>query len=532
MRKRLPVVVLSLCLLGSLATGPAVPQAVDLGLYVTDYLDEQVVQIKPLGGRVSTTARMFAAPGEYEPVSFAVRPTERVEQMMMAPSALRGPGGTIPADRVRVESVEGYHGGDRNILMGLGHAWDMPAYSRELFWVTVHVPEDAKPGTYRGVVNITSKGERIGQLDVELEVLPVELIEPPYALGYNYSSPKDPDVLAAQLRDMREHGMTTVGALYNFHLPVNDDDTSELGDFVEHYAAAGFVQPLYFASPMSLTVSDLLGYGPIDSRRFQRKYISVMRKLHAETQRHDVPVVFSIGDEFTNKGLPGVEYGTQLAKLTYEELPEIVTTSDMNGYMEVMGMAPYLDVAAFNNGWDGADRHNQGRRLVNKDFILEVEKTGAIPWFVNTGTGRFPFGFFFWKMSHYGVKGKVEWYYKLGDNERGSVVRSEGTQIWPTVAYERSREGIDDLRYLWTLERAIAEAMMAGRAEAEEVAAADALLKRIADSIIDNWTAYTQGGEEFSVDGFDVMSNEKAATFGSYNAIRRAVAEAIMAVQG
>jgi len=48
-------------------------------------------------------------------------------------------------------------------------------------------------------------------------------------------------------------------------------------------------------------------------------------------------------------------------------LPEVATTSDMNGYMEVMAMAPYLNVATFNNGWDGIDNHNKGRHLINRE---------------------------------------------------------------------------------------------------------------------------------------------------------------------
>lgn len=408
----------AICALLCLLPAAALAQDVDLGIYVTDALAEQTVRIKPLGADPTSVARVFASPGEYEPISFAVRPTARVEQMMMHATALIGPG-EIPAANVAVASIESFHGGDRDVLGPLGRAWDMPAYQRELFWATIHVPDDAKAGQYRGAVEITSRDRKVGQVDIELEVLPIRLAEAPYALGLNYSSPKDPEALAAHLADMRAHGMTTVAPLYNFHLPINDDDTSELGAFIEAYRQAGFRQPLYFASPMSLTVIDLVGYGPVDSRRFQRKYISVMRKLHAEAMRHDVPVIFSIGDEFTNKGLPGVEFAEKLAKLTFEELPEIATTSDMNGYREVMAMAPYLDVATFNNGWDGADRHNQGRRLINKAFLEEVQQTGAIPWFVNAGSGRFPYGLFFWKMAGYGVRGKVEWYYNLGDNAEG-----------------------------------------------------------------------------------------------------------------
>lgn len=53
-------------------------------------------------------------------------------------------------------------------------------------------------------------------------------------------------------------------------------------------------------------------------------------------------------------------------------------------------MAPYLNYANFNNGWDGIDGHNEGRRLLNDRFLRQVvDQTGAIPYFVNAGKGRF-----------------------------------------------------------------------------------------------------------------------------------------------
>ena len=81
--------------------------------------------------------------------------------------------------------------------------------------------------------------------------------------------------------------------------------------------------------------------------------------------------------------------------------------------------------------YDRPDLVNTGRTLINKAFITELrEKTGAIPWFVNAGSGRLPFGFFFWKMTKHCVRGKVEWYYNL-DNEKGSLVRTDGATVWP-----------------------------------------------------------------------------------------------------
>lgn len=559
MVKRIAVLLVLLSLAGS-------AHALNLELYFTDYLasqdrdiapsagvpvsyaDVKAVTFKTADGRTMTyndvesltvkprvqvdvtTARIFASPGEFEPVSFALKLLEPAEQVFITSGPLIGPAGVIPKENVKITSVEGYNGGDYQALMPLAAAWNMAGFSKELFWTTVKVPAGAGAGLYRGTITVTSNNVAVGKLTLELEVLPIKLAQVPVALGYNYSNPKDPEALAAHFTDMREHGMTTVAPLYEWHMPIYDDDTRELGQLIEAYKKAGFKQPMMFATPMGLTVRDLVGYGPVDSQRFQRKYIEVMRKLWAEVQRHDVPVIFSIGDEMTNKGIEGVKMAGQLARLVHEELPEIPTTSDMNGYMEVMAMAPYLNIATFNNGWDGIDRHNKGRQLINKDFILEVQKKGAIPWFVNASEGRFPFGFFLWKMSRYGVKGKVEWYYNLGDNSQGSVVMVKGPTVYPTLAYERSREGVDDLRYVTTLENLIAECKKTGRAT-EETAAGEALLTRIADSIVDDWSAYSQGGQRFPADGFDVMDPAKAAAIGHYQSMRRAVADAIIAIQ-
>ncbi|MFB3893735.1 MAG: glycoside hydrolase domain-containing protein [Phycisphaerae bacterium] len=481
-------------------------------------------------------AKLFASPGEYEPFSFTLRPRENLQEVMIAGGELKGPdGAAIPAGNVVVRSVEGFQGGGFDILMPLAKPWNMGANSAEHFWCTVKVPADAKPGQYKGDVTVTAEGKPVGAIAIVLDVLPIKLAEPPFALGFNYSKPnKDADgkILAAQLADMREHGMTTVAPLYNWHMPVHDADTSELGNLLEAFKKAGFPATFYWAAPMDLQLSALAGYGAETSRRWQQKYIKVMRLMHEEVKKHGVPAIFSIGDELTNKGIEGVRIAGNVARFAWEELPEIATTSDMNGYMEVMAMAPYLNVATFNNGWDGIDNHNKGRHLLNKAFLEELQaKTGAIPWFVNADRGRFPFGLFFWKMTKYGVRGKVEWYYNLGDNERGSLVRTEGAAVHPTLEYERSREGIDDLKYVLKLESLIAEAAKAGKAK-DQCAKAQAALKTLLDAIADDWTVYQgKNALRFPDDGFGMLDPEKTASFGKLNNIRLEIVNHILAIQ-
>ena len=128
-----------------------------------------------------------------------------------------------------------------------------------------------------------------------LDVLPIRLGDPPFSLGFNYSNPKDPAALKAHLADMRAHGMTCVAPLYDWRMPIHDEDTSELGALLKAYKQAGFPGVFYFATPMNLQLSALAGYGDETSKRWQQKYIQVMRRLHAETLKHDVPVVPAYG---------------------------------------------------------------------------------------------------------------------------------------------------------------------------------------------------------------------------------------------
>ena len=102
--------------------------------------------------------------------------------------------------------------------------------------------------------------------------------------------------------------------------------------------------------------------------------------------------------------------------------------------------------------------------------------------------------------------------------------------VWPTIDYERSREGIDDLRYVSTLEKFIAKSKMSGTAQAES-SAAEAYLKQVEASMIPDWTAYSDGGMHWPVDGQAEVDPAKAAAIGSLNTLRRGVADHVLAIQ-
>ena len=75
----------------------------------------------------------------------------------------------------------------------------------------------------------------------------------------------------------------------------------------------------------------------------------------------------------------------------------------------------------------------------------------------------------------------------------------------------------------------IAQAKKTGNARPEAEAAAG-FLKRLEDSIIPNWTAYSRGGVRWPVDGMEALDPDKAASIGSLNSLRRTVADHIVAL--
>jgi hypothetical protein len=98
---------------------------------------------------------------------------------------------------------------------------EIPGGQVQQFWLTVHVPEGAAPGTYEGMIRICLAGIAEQDLPVHLEVLPIELRQPALHYGIYYrgilsatqtpefvsSELKTEQQLEAEFRDLKAHGI-------------------------------------------------------------------------------------------------------------------------------------------------------------------------------------------------------------------------------------------------------------------------------------------------------------------------------------
>ena len=171
----------------------------------------------------SNTVSLTACPGEYEPASFSVFAVEDLENVKPAVSDLSGDAGTIPSGAIDVRVVKWWYqngraGGnvplvsgpvllpelllhdDRVVVTsgGTNHFkdWQDPRDTKDLqpvdipegilkqFWLTVHVPKDAKAGHYTGTVKVIPQNRPAQDVQLNLEVFPFQLAGP--CLDYSF----------------------------------------------------------------------------------------------------------------------------------------------------------------------------------------------------------------------------------------------------------------------------------------------------------------------------------------------------------
>ena len=167
----------------------------------------------------STTMELFACRGEYEPASFVVTASKPLDGVVIEVGQLAGPGGRWAKEAVDVRVVKDYWRGvatptllvhDESFLaiepapteqdpkamkmVAKGELRDtaelqpVSIEARKQFWITVHVPEQAKPGTYTTTVRIVPQNSDASELTLQVQVYPFDLLAPMLEYSIYYPS--------------------------------------------------------------------------------------------------------------------------------------------------------------------------------------------------------------------------------------------------------------------------------------------------------------------------------------------------------
>lgn len=520
-------------------TPPPQPSAVDRRrgfiLFRRYFMDEVRPESRPRPEEIGTPLTLFAAPGEYEPVSFGLYPLTSLQRVTVTlpEGGLVGPRGAVLSSEnldLRLakyaefdDGLGQYHVGEHILLPAA--AVDIPAGVTRRWWLTIKVPDPQPPGDYHGRLTVRAAGRPEAALPLTLKVLPFALREPGVWLGPYYYTPYGTThrpfraapgdevdqailkVIEQDFRNLREHGMNLAAMDPEWGLiqypqgqPTFNEEAWQRQDCVWRLYRQILPGPLPMYSswyglayglPNAPWVEDEQTWQPGQDfpEAFKCTYAAALRmfyeRVHAGQARGEWPeIIYYASDELSNYGRRGGEWGRRHCELLREIQREVPggfrVCASLNGRPEAP-LLPLLDIAIPNEAFP-----------ITAQTLEDIRQAGCELWFYNLGFDRFTWGFFLAKT---GAKGRLQWHYRThyegtpdtfntltGGIRFGLPLGPEGPcQVgW----FEIVREGIDDLRYVQTLRAWLDQARGKPRAT-QAVAAGEKTLRWILDHIHD-----------------------------------------------
>ena len=410
----------------------------------------------------------FACPGEYEPMTLALRSLRVLSRVSCAVGDLTGPG-TIPSAAVEVRKVTCW---PQRIGSSWGTEWqvlpellevkphvDVPADTTQQFWLTIRVPPAAKPGVYRGVVTVAAANAGTAEIPMSVEVLPFTLAPNERAVGMYWYEHKvaDTPLRDVQVRDMVEHGMTTLTMGRLFPEVSNRDgravlDVAALRTFLQEIRTLGIAGPIPYHTSGLMTTLKRAFPGQQD-RDYDALYVEAIRQLEAVSARPDTPkLLYYAVDEIGRDDERGQKANHECALVA--NVPGATSYITVNNYAAGEKWGDTFDIWCGNIEYTAA----QERALLAKG--KRYMRYG--PAYLNSARkARNSCGFGFYRRP---AEAMFYWHYQCyqGDpyDDFDGTCRDhcavypgpDGEQV-PTIDWESLREGVDDMKYIATLKQ-------------------------------------------------------------------------------
>ena len=473
---------------------------------------------------------IFASLGEYEPVTFTVFPLKDLSAAKVTAGDLRCEGAVIPAKNIDVRYVRymlvrpnystyySYH-----VAPDVLEHKDSVAVKKgcnQTCWITVKVPDDAKPGIYEGKLTFAPAGGQAADVKLKLRVLPIKLRQnPEHIYGTYYHDPlssvDEKNTPAAneyfqrkaelERQDMIAHGMNThtshVTGLKrddNGVWTIDGAETERRIALDRKYGLAS--KPLITSFPVTMMYNKLVDKRGMGNHmrllpdEIPQAYFDDVTKMVAvieqERKKRQWPELLYYPIDEPSSEEKSVRFMTSIMK-AIKKVPGIRTYVTADPSEDAFApMWPYVDVWCCQPFVFGFEKIRQLSKEKNIEFWCYPNHISGENDHTPVKGARMTFGFGFWKS---GFKTLIPWIYQadIGDPWNyldGSAMdfmnRStpDGEPI-PVALWEAFREGIDDGRYIYTLEQLVVEGKNKGGKAAALAQEGEKELKYVWDAI-------------------------------------------------
>jgi len=506
-------------------------QARGYALFARHWSEAIYPNTAPRSSELDPVLSIFASLGEYEPVTVSIRPLTDLADVKLSAEDLHCGGRVIPAASIDVRWVrymrvrpnytrlDSYHIAPD--VLEHRESSNLRANENQRFWITLRVPDDAAPGDYQGHLALQVAGREGAKIPLRLRVLPIRLEKnPEHIYGMYYLDPladvldgNSPEANAyftrkAELerRDMAAHGMTThlshFGGLNRDPLGNWTLDAAKIERSIALSRKFGLAadHPWVFSLPVDFWYGKLVDkrgtgnhlslIGGDVPQTFFDEITKMVEAVQKEREKHDWPefLYYPIDEPSWNPAAVRFLVGALKAVKRAPGARTYVTADPSRE--EFAPIWPYVDVWCCQPFVFGQEKIERLGREKGVEFWCYPNHICGENDHPPVRGARMTWGFGFWKS---GFKAVIPWIYQYSSGDPWNYLdgprmdflnRStpDGEPI-PVALWEAYREGIDDGRYLYTLQRHIERAKKAGGRLAELARQAEEDIRRLGTSI-------------------------------------------------
>lgn len=449
---------------------------------------------RPVRAEIGAAMRVFSAPGEFEPATFAIYALRDTGPLDITSGPLISTHGkTLREYRVDVRAVTvwpqrtSWRSSSYYIIPELlesAHRLPIPAGKVQQFWVSVYVPPGTQPDLYQGYVRV-AEGLRTAVIPISLRVVPFVLKEPKdrfwglWPDTARWRGRSDNRILD-EMVDWRTNGVTRCILYPLTHGTFAWEDGRVKADLAEFERHVDLYLDATLSEPIVISLQGVAGL----VRRLRGLQADDYGSQFAETL---LQIAGAVEDLRVRKAWPRFVYHTvdepgghpavrqealETLRILHDAGYRTFTTADIDFTNDALD--PYLDVRCYGVGFcAGKPEQAQAR----KD---ECEAAGDDYWWYGIGcyTGqegsvavnRHLGGFLF---HNTGAQACWAWTFQrpngdpfndfdgTGAEQKDACItypgRDGASADIPTLQWEGTREGVDDVRYLDLLSRALSE---------------------------------------------------------------------------
>ena len=459
--------------------------------------------VTPLEFSDSFGCELFASPGEYELGKFYLAAGGNLDKLQFSLETLTAEDGTRLPDAA-VELFYGYRmpearrysypAADSMVttryLLPLREL-SLPAGEFREIFLRVHLPDTQPPGRYTGNLHIAGNGIQT-TLPIQLDVLPIRLQSPPDKNWGIYYDPgrviMNETALARELADLAAHHITMLYCGDYLRMRISRNQAGELqtssaalrrglealrrnhfrGKVIVNH---GLGEAISLFHPCA-TVEDKKAAAELV--RHDAAYQALARRVMTELKQiaaeyPELELLVSTLDEVFNDGrLPLYLAATEAAKQV-DGFQYYITFNFLDGTDAMRrAVAPYAD---YRSGhmytWEWFLARGNTFAAYQQELDRYGSKAGAdynpVGYFYSPSWYRAVMGVEFWQSN---LSFQIPWMYYSCTGSPYEFPESKGSHIFgfydenygqviPTLIWEGYREGMDDYRYIYTLEKTI-----------------------------------------------------------------------------